>query len=65
MTIFDTNVIIGFTNRDPDSKGILERYADGRRIGISSISCYEIFNGIRPSEESKVENFSRNSKFTS
>ncbi len=53
MAIFDTNIIIDHLRGVSEAKKILEEYSVNEKVGISTITAYELEIGIKNVNEEK------------
>ena len=60
MTMYDTNIMIDYLRGRDEAADIIRKSTDQRGIGISAISCYELLEGVKGTEEEALESlFSR------
>ena len=55
MTMYDTNIIIDYLRGKEEAAEIIRKSADEKGISVSAISCYELLNGAKVSEEETLE----------
>ncbi len=60
MAMYDTNIMIDYLIGKEEAAEIIRKSTDERGISVSSISCYELFDGAKGTDEEVLESlFSR------
>ncbi len=52
--MYDTNIMIDFLRGKQEAEEIIGKSVDGKGIGLSAVSCYELLVGATKSEEEAV-----------